>query len=451
MKSFDVAKFREGVVTEIDYFSGSGELLIPKGTTITQSHLQALSRRNIFELFAKEDEIEQILSHEFEELEDIEDGDPVQKSAEDLIPLIKVPDGKKGLEQLLNAKRVTEIDKKLEKEDASDRPQGVAFKEKLSQIEISQRSHHYKDSVASAYNDSLNEVSVVLRSIANGELIDGIRVKNILRKFMNIFITDRNILLNISGQKHSSANDYLFHHSLNVCLLSINIAASAGYSEEQVIEIGMGALLHDIGMLHIPQNIRDKRGRLTNDDLYEIQKHPVIGLHLLEKMPHMPWSVPIVAYQTHERENGRGYPRHRTKRLIHRYAKIVQLADIYEAISSPRPYREAMAPYYGIETLLKMTRKGFVSGDFVKAFLTYVSLFPVGSIVELSNRCIGRVVATNGTSYAKPVVSIIVDDNGQKLEDTQIYQIDLKLNTELQISRSYRYDYIRDLDVMKGF
>ena len=154
----------------------------------------------------------------------------------------------------------------------------------------------------------------------------------------------------------------------------------------------MGALLHDVGMLLIPEEIRFKKGRLSKDEWYEVQKHAILGMHVLEKIPNLPESALYVAYQTHERENGKGYPKQRTGRFIHAFAKIVQVADVYESLCSQRDYRPPYLPYRAMELLIKMSVRNLLSIDFVKAFLAYASLFPIGSVVELSNHCIARVV-----------------------------------------------------------
>jgi len=96
--------------------------------------------------------------------------------------------------------------------------------------------------------------------------------------------------------------------------------------------------------LLIPKKIRFKEGCLTEAEWFEIQKHPILGLHLLEKIDRLPESIPFIAYQTHERENGKGYPTQRSSRLIHKFAKVITIADVFEALSSPRKYREGNIP-----------------------------------------------------------------------------------------------------------
>jgi HD-GYP domain-containing protein (c-di-GMP phosphodiesterase class II) len=290
-----------------------------------------------------------------------------------------------------------------------------------------------------------------LGGLSQGRSLDASHIRSIVERFLQTLVVDRNIVLGVSVQKAPSSDDYLSHHALNVCLVSLAIAASYGYNEKQVIEIGMAGLLHDVGMMLVPEAIRSKGERLSSDEWFEVQKHPIIGLHLLEKVNRLPESVMIVAYQSHERENGSGYPRQRAGRLIHSYAKIVSLSDIYEAVSSPRTYREANAPYKGMEMLIKMARQGFVNSDFVKAFLMYASLFPVGSIVGLSDGSIAKVVSANGRAFTKPWVSVLVAPDGQRLSEREIYQLDLHNNPDTQIVTSYPCDTFGTVGVLEGF
>jgi HD-GYP domain-containing protein (c-di-GMP phosphodiesterase class II) len=213
----------------------------------------------------------------------------------------------------------------------------------------------------------------------------------------------------------------------------------------------MGALLHDVGMLLIPEEIRFKKGRLSKDEWYEVQKHAILGMHVLEKIPHLPESALYVAYQTHERENGKGYPKQRTGRFIHAFAKIVQVADVYESLCSPRDYRPPYLPYRAMELLIKMSVRNLLSIDFVKAFLAYASLFPIGSVVELSNHCIARVVQANELHQTKPLVSVIMDHQGALLSREKIYQMDLSRETSVQITRAIEPANLPKFDIMLGF
>ena len=182
-----------------------------------------------------------------------------------------------------------------------------------------------------------------------------------------------------------------------------------------------------------------------------MQKHSVFGLHMIEKVSHLPESAAYIAYQTHERENGLGYPRQRSGRFIHNYSKIVQVADVFESLSSPREYRLAYMPYQAMEIIIKMSVKNLLSSDYVKAFVSYMSLFPVGSLVELSDHNIAKVIQANEFHFTKPLVSVIADNSGALLPRNKIYQVDLARDVSLQIIRAVEWTQVPDVDLMRGF
>jgi len=449
VKSIQISTLTSGSVAESNYYSDKGELLVSKGVTVTEHFLETFRRRNIFEIFVKQagedDELHSILSQEFKNLGAVDLDDQTVQKFQDLR---EVKPGKDGLQQLLRSEKAYALDKELS--SSPDRPIGPALCANATEMTVADRTDSYKLGVAEAYAVALKEVKYILDTLATGGKADGQDIQRIVDNFVSIFVTDRNILLNISGLKHSN-DEYIYHHSLNVCLLSINIAASAGYSENQVKEIGMGALLHDIGMLLIPPRVRAKTGRLTTEEWFEVQKHPILGLHLLEKVSRLPRAIPYVAYQVHERENSTGYPKMRNSRLIHRFAKLVQIADVYEALTSPRTYRRAYTPHEGVIRLIKMSKAGMVPGDFVKSFVEYASLYPVGSLVELSDHRIAKVVQANRNSLGKPVVSVLTNSIGRSLDKSNISQIDLAKDISIQIVKALPSDQLKNVDIMLGF
>ena len=479
MKEIDLSSIGVGMVSEHACFSEKGELLISKGVVVTQHHLAALQRRGIAKVYASiesDDEVERLLSADIRSISDLEIDEvpapspgvpgskkpPVPASVADLesgwtdrpmaLEFAEFKDikrGEEGLAQLARSKPAIELDDKIRNQQTADRPVGVPIERRMSQVKVEERTPEYKEHVGVLYYDALLQVKEMLGAIADGARIEGTQVSTIVERFVRIFVTDRNILLNISATRHK--DDYLYHHSLNVCLLSINIAASMGYSERQVIEIGMGALLHDVGMLMLPDGLRFYQGTLTPEHRFEVNKHPTLGLHLIERLLRMPDSVKFVTYQVHERDNGTGYPKGRKGRLLHRYARIVQVADVFEALSSPRSYRGAQIPYESMAGLVMMSRKGLLDPETVKGFLSCSSLFPVGSLVELSDHRVAKVIQSHRTSFGKPVVSVLTDWKGDLLPRDGIYQLDLYDDKTAQVARALPMDYLKNVVLMDGF
>jgi HD-GYP domain-containing protein (c-di-GMP phosphodiesterase class II) len=465
MKRLELSSLVPGIVVEADLNTEAGELLVSKGMILTEKHLDIMRRRNIYEVFMKLDseaeELHQILSKDFKELEELQFDDPShsvlrapkkfpQPKALQLSGLGSIKPGQEGFNQLLVSEKAKELDATIKEGFFPDRPVGPALKLRAAQITVEKRTDAYKAEMKTTYADALKNVRYVLTSLADGKQMDGAIIRSIVERFVKTWLTDRNILLNITHTTQSG-EEYLFHHSLNVCLLSINIAAAAGFSEKQTLDLGVGATLHDVGMLLIPREVFLKKGRLTKDEWYEVQKHSVLGLHLLERVNKLPESAAYIAYQTHERENGQGYPKQRSGRFIHNYSKIVQIADVFESLSSPREYRTAYIPYRAMEILIKMARKNLLSNEYVKAFIAYMSLFPVGSLVELSDHTIAKVINANELHFTKPIVSVIADTKGNLLTGEKIYQVDLAKNHALQIIKAVESNHLPGLDIMHGF
>jgi hypothetical protein len=104
-----------------------------------------------------------------------------------------------------------------------------------------------------------------------------------------------------------------------------------------------------------------------------------------------------------------------------------------------------------METIIKMTKQGLISGEFVKAFLQYTSLFPVGSLVELNDNRIAKVIQSNGNSFAKPVVSVLTNEKSELLAKDRIYQINLSEDTDVHIIRALKLDHLPEVSQMDGF
>jgi HD-GYP domain-containing protein (c-di-GMP phosphodiesterase class II) len=266
---------------------------------------------------------------------------------------------------------------------------------------------------------------------------------------MRIFIKDRCIILNLVNY-NCNPGDYLFDHALHVCLLCINIATACNYSKKQVLEIGEAGLLADVGMLLLPYEMRFKDNRLNGDEFIDIQKHTMIGITLLEKIEHVPSAVPIAAYQHHERISGSGYNKKRKGHLIHNYAKIVAVADVYHAMCNERAHRKADLAHIGLKKVIKMSKLNLLDRDIVNNFVKYVSLYPIGSFIRLSDERVARVVQANDADVARPIVSVLTDSDENRLKKSDIHQINLSWETALSIVEAI--DYPIDSDhLMDGF
>ncbi len=267
--------------------------------------------------------------------------------------------GQAGFKKLLVQPEIIRLDTSLKDVKSSDMPSGKALNAGISQISYWERTQQYKSNVYMRYYDAIREAEQLYKGIADGRTMTHKYVEKLIEHFFETLVVDRAILLNLSSIRLlNPREDYLYSHALNVCLIALNIATALGYSQEQVIQIGEAALLSDTGMMLVPKDIRFKKGKLTSMELFEVKKHPVLSYYLLEEISGLPKQVLMAAYQHHERVSGKGYPKQRPAHLIHNYAQLVGVADVYEAISSNRVYRSAHRPYKAMETILHMANKG---------------------------------------------------------------------------------------------
>jgi len=224
--------------------------------------------------------------------------------------------------------------------------------------------------------------------------------------------------------------DYYISHPVNTMVYAIKIGLRMGYTREKLDELALAALLHDVGMFMIPENIIGKEDSLTESELALIKRHPELGKNLLFKFKdQFPWLARAV-HEHHERENGHGYPRGIKGNDIAEYAKIIGICDSYEAMTHNRPHKKAIMQFASVRELIE-TKDVLFSTKILRAFLEELSLYPIGSYVKLNNNAIGLVVDTNKDQPLKPIIKILFDGHGEKVTDEKI--IDLKVNTVLNI------------------
>jgi HD-GYP domain-containing protein (c-di-GMP phosphodiesterase class II) len=227
-----------------------------------------------------------------------------------------------------------------------------------------------------------------------------------------------------------TVDGYLYHHSVNVAILATAIGLARGYGQKELTELGVGALLHDVGSTRIPPELLNKPGIYTELEFETVKKHTEWGYEILREQDGISLLSAHVALQHHERINGTGYPRGLKGGDIHEYAQIVGICDVYEALVSKRFHRDAHLPHEALEFVMGAAGTLF-DINLVKLFAKKVAIYPIGMTVRLSTNETAVVVSLNPEYPQRPVVRLLTDDEGRQL--TQPYDIDLTKQLTIMI------------------
>jgi HD-GYP domain-containing protein (c-di-GMP phosphodiesterase class II) len=182
------------------------------------------------------------------------------------------------------------------------------------------------------------------------------------------------------------------------------------------MSLGMGALLHDIGMVKLPLKITQKKGKLTETEYNLIRTHPLISYKLLSDSGKFTKDVCMIVLQHHERFDGKGYPRHIKGESILDLTKIVQITSVYQAMICKRTYREEFQYFDAMRHILNGCQGEF-DPVYLKLFLSLMSYYPLGSYVKLSDNRVAEVTLSNPKLPMKPIVKIIVDAEGRPIRE----------------------------------
>ena len=223
---------------------------------------------------------------------------------------------------------------------------------------------------------------------------------SIATELLNAINSNDAIALDISALKTS--DEYTFKHSVDVATIAMIVAKQQGFSDPEIHEIGVCGLLHDIGKTKVPLEILNKPGRLDDQEFTIMKQHSVYGYHMVKDRNEFSTAVCLGVLQHHEKINGSGYPMGVDDSKISPYARVLAVADIYDALVTERPYKAAYSQRDAVEMIMSMTMELDINA--MKSFLESMILYPVDSIVELSNGEKARVVKNCPHYILRPTV-----------------------------------------------
>lgn len=264
------------------------------------------------------------------------------------------------------------------------------------------------------------------QKLSSSKVVMEKEIYGVAKNLIDEITCNRNVLVNLVDVR--TYDDYTFYHSVSVCSLAILIGLDFGYNEIDLRNLALGALLHDLGKTKISLDILNKPGKLDPIEFEVIKGHSGEGFDLLRKHADISLLSSHVAFQHHEKWDGSGYPRGLKGEDIHPYARIVAVADVFDALVSDRPYRRG----FSYDKALKIINEGIgthFDPYIVEILKTKVAPYPVGTYVELSNGLFGVVVDVHKEFKDRPVVRVFDSI-------TEFYEVDLSKSKDIVISET---------------
>lgn len=288
--------------------------------------------------------------------------------------------------------------------------------------------------------ETMKTVSQNFQNLERKQKINLRQVQGTVDHILDEVLHNANVLINLSDIR--AFDDYTFGHSVNVCIISIITGISMGYNDSKLKELGIGALLHDIGKTMIDNSLLNKPGDLTHQEFQEIKCHTEYGFDILRQYNELSLLSAHIAFQHHERWDGQGYPRGLAAESIHEYARIVAAVDVFDALMADRPYRPSYTLSQALHVLKRMSGI-YLDPNCVNALLANIAVYPIGTIVVLNTGDIGIVMDVNREHPARPVVKVIFDMNHRRLADP--HEIDLSKMGNVTVAKALSDDDIERL------
>jgi len=284
------------------------------------------------------------------------------------------------------------------------------------------------------YTDLINKLGALFQNITEGLSVESRSIDDIAGRVLQAVREHRDQIVGyILGGEVTTYP--LAKSSVNTSILSTLIAMELKMPNHKILQVTTGALLHDIGMLKLPKDIVEKKGGLSETEIARIQAHPLYAYKMICKELLYPEEVGVIALQHHERWDGEGYPRRLAGEAIDLGARIVSVADAFEAMVSEKPYRNSMIGYQAMKNLLSDNARRF-DPEVLKAFIKTMGIYPIGSIVLLNTGAIARVIEGHSEAPLRPKIRILVDEFGNAFNNDDGEIINLLQEKSMFIARA---------------
>lgn len=259
--------------------------------------------------------------------------------------------------------------------------------------------------VEKAYQKFYAFTAKIYETYRNDQSLNTEKILAEMKKLRTFVQENRQAILILQSIMPYKVDNFLVMHSLRSAVFAIVVGMELKMQNHQLAELATAALMHEIGLIHINENIYSRDSELSDEEKKYLYVHPVLSCKILKKAK-FPLPICLGTLDHHERENGTGYPQKLTGEKISLYGKIIAVVCSYEAMTGERKYKKAQDPATGLLNVLRRESSQY-DEEVLKALLNALSFFPIGSFVYLSNNTVAQVIDNNSEDPRFPVVRVI--------------------------------------------
>ncbi|WP_097458639.1 HD-GYP domain-containing protein [Mangrovitalea sediminis] len=318
-------------------------------------------------------------------------------------------------------------DAPVEEVAAAEDEQEQLWDEKRNRIEKASYYRLRRQKVYNQYKESAKRVKRFTQNLQQAPANAVRDAAEIIDDMAAAFEQDGNVLMNLINL--SSADFSLYHHALNVTVLSLSLGSAMGMRNEELRHLGMGAVLHDVGKIAVPVKILHKKGKLTHAEQGILDSHPLLGTRLAQRIQDLPKIAVDAIEKHHELLDGSGYPRGKDCGALSIHAQIVAIANLYDNLCNPADSSHALTPKSALAVLYAKYRERLDS-KLIERFVHTLGVYPPGTVVRLSDDSVGLVVTVDPQALLRPTVLLYNPD----IPKTEALMIDLQQYPDLEVA-----------------